>query len=376
MHVNVERGEKMRRIEGVLPDELKSHANDNPVDIAVPYPVSTYRKLVEQIAKLSFLNKDQLLFFRGQGIDHRNKAGATTQYPSIYRGEYLSSWEIKYRFDILEAASGWLKKLFAREHVEGFRELSRKRYIQWSILQHYEVCRTPLLDLTHSLRVACSFAQLFSETAEAYVYVLGMPYLTNRISINSEHDLVNIRLLSICPPDALRPYFQEGYLAGTTDINYVYENKKELDFRNRLIAKFAIPRSQKFWGEGFDSIPWRVLFPRGDRVGKLCHEIQELVRNFQGNDSITQFVREWASLEDLLIKRAARGSNMSIQTIEAIDILAQEGEIDEMRQNELHKLRRFRNRLIRELNTFDYDLAEYQERAREAKMGLMKEPSQ
>ena len=259
--------------------------------------------------------------------------------------------------------------------MEGFRELSRKRYIQWSILQHYEVCRTPLLDLTHSLRVACSFAQLFSENAEAYVYVLGMPYLTNRISINSEHDLVNIRLLSICPPDALRPYFQEGYLAGTTDINYVYENKKELDFRNRLIAKFVIPRSQKFWGEGFDSIPWRVLFPRGDRVGKLCHEIQELVRNFQENDSITQFVREWASLEDLVIKRAARGTSMSLPTIEAIDILAQEGEIDEMRQNELHKLRRFRNRLIRELNTFDYDLAGYQERVREAKLGLLNEPS-
>ena len=67
---------------------------------------------------------------------------------------------------------------------------------------------------------------------------------------------------------------------------------------------------------------------------------------------------------------------MSLQTIEAIDILAQEGEIDEMRQNKLHKLRRFRNRLIRELNTFDYDLAEYQERVREAKLGLLNEPSE
>ena len=376
MHDHGDGSEKMRSIEGVLSDELKSHVNDHPVDIAAPYPVSTYRKLVEQIAKLSFLNKDQLLFYRGQGIDHQNKAGTSTQYPSIYRGEYLSSWEIKYRFDILEAASGWLKKLFAREHVEGYPELSRKRYIQWSILQHYEVCHTPLLDLTHSLRVACSFAQLFSETAEAYVYVLGMPYLTNRISINSEHDLVNIRLLSICPPDALRPYFQEGYLAGTTDIDYVYENKTELDFRNRMIAKFAIPRSQKFWGEGFDSIPWRVLFPRGDWVGKLCREIQELVRDFQGNDSITEFVREWAILEDILIKRAARGSSISLQAIEAIDILAQEGEIDEKRQNELHRLRRFRNRLIRELNTFDYELAGYLERVREAKLGLMNEPSE
>ena len=81
----------MRRIEGVLPDELKSHANDDPVALAVSYPVSTYRKLVEQIAKLSFLNKDQLLFFRGQGIDHRNKAGASTQKPVA-----LGKWQLQH----------------------------------------------------------------------------------------------------------------------------------------------------------------------------------------------------------------------------------------------------------------------------------------
>ncbi len=357
----------MRSIEGVLTDELISHIDGNPLDGAVPYPVSTYRKLVEQIAKLSFLNKDQLLFFRGQGVDYRNKAGTSTQYPSIYRGEYLSSWEIKYRFDVLDAACGWLRKMFAAEQVEGFQELSRKRYIQWSILQHYEVCQTPLLDLTHSLRVACSFAQLFSETTEAFVFVLGMPYLSNRISINSEHDLVNVRLLSICPPDALRPYFQEGYLAGTTDIDFAYENKTELDFRNRLIAKFTIPRAQKFWGEGFDSIPWRVLFPRGDRVGKLCREIQMQVRNILQNESVTEFVREWATLEDVLVQHAARGSG---NPIEAIDTLVREGEIDEKQQNELHRLRRFRNRVIRELDTFDSDLSGYQERVREAKLGL------
>ena len=69
--------------------------------------------------------------------------------------------------------------------------------MQWSILQHYEVCGTPLIDFTHSFRVACSFAQLENESDRAYIYVFGLPYITNRISINSEHDLINIRLLSI-----------------------------------------------------------------------------------------------------------------------------------------------------------------------------------
>jgi len=60
------------------------------------------------------------------------------------------------------------------------------------------------------LRVACSFATMDNENEFAYIFVFGLPYFTNRITINSEHDIINIRLLSICPPTALRPYFQEG----------------------------------------------------------------------------------------------------------------------------------------------------------------------
>lgn len=79
-----------------------------------------------------------------------------------------------------------------------------------------------------------------------------MPYYINRISYNSEQDLVNIRLLSISPPKALRPYFQEGFLVGTEDITYNYGNDKdELDLNNRLIAKFKIPNNTEFWGSEF-----------------------------------------------------------------------------------------------------------------------------
>src|SRR5205823_8222919 len=130
------------------------------------------------------------------------------------------------------AAAQVLVRLFAKYTIEGARDVARKRYIQWSILQHYEVVATPLLDITQSLRVACSFAQRASRDPTCYVLVLGLPYATNRISINSEEDVVNIRLLSICPPAALRPYFQEGFMAGTPDVTSRYELKTELDFRN------------------------------------------------------------------------------------------------------------------------------------------------
>jgi len=211
--------------------------------------VDKYTKLVAYTAKLAYQNKDYLLFFRGQSQDFKNKAGTSTFYPSIYRNDYISSKEISHLFYLLDQASKKLVQVFRTNKVEGYQELRRKKYIQWSILQHYGICKTPLLDFTHSLRVACSFAQYKNYDKYGYVYIFGFPYITNRISINSEHDIVNIRLLSISPPDALRPYFQEGYLAGTTDVTSDYEQKTELDFRNRLIMKFKVPNNNELFGE-------------------------------------------------------------------------------------------------------------------------------
>jgi hypothetical protein len=163
--------------------------------------VTNFRALVEHVAKLAYVNPDELLFFRGQDKDYQSKAGGTTLYPSIYRGDPL--------------------------------------------------------------------AQLRSTDPMGYVYVFGPPYLTNRISINSEHDIVNVRLLSICPPSALRPCFQEGYLAGTADVTTDFDSKTELDFRNRLIAKFGISRARTFWGSGFDPIPESALYPRRLDIGTV-----------------------------------------------------------------------------------------------------------
>ncbi len=177
-------------------------------------------------------------------------------------------------FESLKRVSKTLSKLFAAKKMDGYRDLKRNEYICWGILQHYGISDTPLLDITHSLRVACSFAQLKNLTNECFVYVFGLPYVTNRISANSEHDIINIRLLSICPPDALRPYFQEGYLSCTWNITTEYDNKTDLDFKNRLIAKFRIPNTKAFWGRGFSAIPEQVLYPKGDKVENLCKNLK------------------------------------------------------------------------------------------------------
>ncbi len=336
----------MRSIEGSLTEELERHVGGRSVDKSRPFKVKSYRELMGHIAKLSFLNKDHLLFYRGQSGDYLNKAGASTFYPTIYRDDYLPSREVRYRFELLSQASKKLVDAFKSEQINGWKETARKRYIQWSILQHYEVCKTPLLDFTHSVRVAASFAQLKNSNSSAFVFVFGLPYFTNRISVNSEHDLVNIRLLSICPPDALRPYYQDGYLLGTDDITTEYESKTELDFKNRLIAKFEIPVTKRFWGNGFSSIPESVLYPGRDRIRSLCNELKiDLDRELLPGE-MGEFLQEWVQLEEILQDLAGEFAQRRLSVREAMNVLAKYGILGKDLYYQLDSIRKFRNRLV------------------------------
>jgi hypothetical protein len=208
------------------------------------------------------------------------------------------------------------------------------------------VTATPLLDITQSLRVACSFAQFRSSDPTCYVYVLGLPYVTNRITINSEHDLVNVRLLSICPPAALRPHFQEGYLAGTADVTTEFESKTELDFRNRLIAKFAIPRARSFWGTGFDQIPESALYPKGDQILELCNELKSQFRDELQPGDLGAFIKDWAVLEEYLLETARRLTERNVSVREAGSALARRQVLPAELAVEIEALRTFRNNLV------------------------------
>jgi FRG domain-containing protein len=339
---------QMRGISPSLTKELTSHCGRKPIWRAAPFAVSTYKALVEHVARLAYANRDELLFFRGQGKDFQSRAGGTTLYPTIYRGDILPTRELRHRFELLDQAARLLVEKFKKAKIVGYRELRQKRYIQWSILQHYEVVATPLLDLTHSLRVACSFAQQRSSDPTCYVYVLGLPYLTNRISINSEHDIVNVRLLSICPPAALRPYFQEGYVAGTADATSDFDSKTELDFRNRLIAKFAIPRAQNFWGTGFDRIPDSALYPRSDHISDLCENLRSEIRDELKPGDLGDFIKEWAAIEDYLLETGRRLTERNLTIREAIGALAKRNILTPETAQKLEGLRSFRNFVVHE----------------------------
>lgn len=338
----------MRQIHGNLTKELRKHTSPKEVGKDLGYSVTTFRKLVEQVAKLAYLNKDYLLFFRGQKNDYRNKANSSTFYPTIYRGDYIPQQELDFRFDKLESASKILSHLFKENKIQGQQELRRKKYIQWSILQHYEVTETPLIDLTQSLRVACSFAQLYNDQKTAFVYVFGLPYYTNRISTNSEHDLVNVRLLSITPPEALRPYFQEGYLVGTDDLTNEYDNKGELDLNNRLIAKFEIPNNNRFWGTDFKIIPETALYPKKDKIESICKEIGQEISMDLVPTELGNFLKIWTDFEQKIKKQARKYKRNVFTTRDAINTLKWNTKDINIYNSmvQFDALRNFRNRLI------------------------------
>jgi len=248
------------------------------IRLSKPKRVTNYPKLVQTIARIQYYNPEYSLFFRGQAQEYTLDSGATSMYPSIYRipGGSLSTNELLIRTKKLAWAEKLLLEKFMANGLAGYDKLTNFSELCWAILQHYEVCGTPLLDITRSLQAAASFA-LRHDPATGILYVLGFPHVNASISYYVEEELLNIKLLSICPPEAQRPYFQEGFLIGTFPSKANHRHKG-LDVACRLIAKFIIgwgtPDIWNFWGNNYAPIPDGALFPEKDKVERICNEIK------------------------------------------------------------------------------------------------------
>ncbi len=177
----------------------------------------------------------------------------------------------------------------------------------------------------------------------------------NRISHNSEHDLVNVRLLSICPPDALRPYYQEGYLVATEDLKFEYDNKSDLDFNRRLIAKFRIPTDASFWGKGFSRIPKSALYPGKDRVGELCKMIRTDINRGLYADQLGEFMLLWNDAEEWILNKAREREPRMFSVNEAINRISDVSIIDENTSIRLHRLRKLRDQVVHHPNRVPQD---------------------
>ncbi|MBR0933037.1 FRG domain-containing protein [Bradyrhizobium jicamae] len=229
--------------------------------------VGSYLELATKIAELQFLNRDHVLLFRGQGADHRNVKRNSSLKPTLFRGinGNPDRATLVARFAALQRAERFLVADYAKAKLLGVERLKRHRILRWSILQHYEVCETPLLDVTHSIRIAASFASL-AGTATAFLYVLGVPNLSGAITASAEAGLQIVRLSSVCPPSAVRPHIQEGYLLGEYPDMAGYEQREnyfpyEMDFGRRLVAKFSFSPASFWKNDDFPQVARSALYP-------------------------------------------------------------------------------------------------------------------
>lgn len=252
---------------------------------AVGHRVKSFLELATKVAELQFRNREHVLMFRGQGCDHRNAKQNTTLKPSLFRPQSGSrvlpgSSTLTKRFDTLKNAERMLVHRYENAGMLGVERLKRHRILRWAILQHYEVCPTPLLDVTHSLRIAASFAS-HDATGDVFLFVLAVPNLSGAITASAEAGLQIVRLASVCPPAAVRPHIQEGYLLGEYPEMADYGQKElyghfEIDFGRRLLAKFCFDPS-KFWkSDAFPQVVKQALYPPRNRdpLFDLAEEIK------------------------------------------------------------------------------------------------------
>jgi FRG domain-containing protein len=252
------------------------------------YSVSNYMDLARKVAELQFLNRDHVLLFRGQRTDHRSRTGATTLKPSLFRpvnGLNPDQMELQRRFSVLNEAERLLTGEFAQQHQPGGDQLNKQQVLRWSILQHYEICPTPLLDVTHSLRIAASFASVAGGDT-AFVFVIGVPNLSGAVTASAEAGVQIIRLSSVCPPAAIRPHIQEGYLLGEYPEMKGYDQKRhfahfEIDFGRRLVAKFKF-NPRRFWrNRDFPRVKRNALYPDAkDPIFNLTRHVKDSLQQW------------------------------------------------------------------------------------------------
>ncbi|MDK4729201.1 FRG domain-containing protein [Rhizobium phaseoli] len=268
--------------------DSSAQASNQAIRAGKGHLVETYFELAKKVAELQFRNREHVLVFRGQAKDYlttTSKVRRSLIKARIFRLEgrrIPSETVLEGRFKTLRRAEGELLTEYVSANLVGSDQLKRQRILRWAILQHYEVCGTPLLDVTHSLRIATSFATHNNDSTQAFLFILGVPNLSGAVTASSEAGLQIIRLSSACPPDAIRPHIQEGFLLGEypevsdfgVDSAYRYS---EMDFGRRLVAKFRF-NPKTFWkNENYPPASDKALYPAGHRDPLL--EIAKSIRS-------------------------------------------------------------------------------------------------
>jgi len=246
------------------------------------YLISNFRELIDEVAIVTLNNKSFEMFYRGQKNDYLNNQGVfykdrkqkSTILPAICRPDKKPDGTIKYSIRKKNVAKRY-KYLYDLIDYINQHNRSRLPYEYYmSLFQHYEIARTPLIDITQSLRVASTFA--LDNSKMGFLYVFGLPFPNQSISYYTDLGIILLKLQNVVSVNAVRPRYQEGYLVG----KFPFSNTKTVsdDLSNRMVAKFKLDNSNGgFWDKDFQPMPKDVLFPKNDIIEQ---ELKEYKKQF------------------------------------------------------------------------------------------------
>jgi FRG domain len=260
--------------------------------------ISSFEDLFNLVAFLNVMNKRQILVFRGQASDR-------APVPTLLRDAWHPPWtsatvdlrkhrkRVWKRLDeVASRVACVLKgKLPRHRPFDAFVREPRLRVAPWSVIQHYELWPTPMLDLTASLRVAASFALGLDRPAEApsvarqgflYVFALETKPLSDVMSLATAAIGLNrsetIRLSAVCPPATRRPHLQEGLLFGNPEFSGGNLADERSPLCDRLVAKFQLIDDASikggFWSSDFPAHTPTSLLPEEEMQRALIAEVR------------------------------------------------------------------------------------------------------
>lgn len=232
--------------------------------------INSVPELLMRIAELRNAHPSRRLMFRGQRKDYQIKwAGgqsSTFLYPSALREQCLRREDVafvngeEFSGDLFRNLSNAVIRILEAtlhtHHPNRSKEKAVTTYEALGIAQHYEMMPTTMLDVTSDWRTACCFSR--NDDHESYLYVLSLPDFDEPISIKIDENVVIVDLARVCPPNALRPHFQNGFAISTFPDTGLDDHKlkskignppRNWDFSTRLLAKFRL--SAEFWNDEY-----------------------------------------------------------------------------------------------------------------------------
>jgi hypothetical protein len=157
-----------------------------------------------------------MTFFRGQPDRYMSPEGKDWILPSICRASdgFICQRELNERIKDLDVRLTQMSDSYIESDVwsddVSINKLLSDKFVGYGLCQHYELCKTPHLDVSEDFEVAYSFAK-FQDVNKGFIYLISVPVCPHLINIFFYENLYAINLQKIVIPQSTRPNVQKAW---------------------------------------------------------------------------------------------------------------------------------------------------------------------